>query len=338
MANVYVNFSLADGDNDGTTWANAFRTAAAFDAYLDTDAGDNDVVYVKESTWTLASACTAVNKTATTPVTIIGVKAATTNAPPVLTDWADANMDASANDDRPTFACGAYTLTFGYYYKVFNIRFTGTSSPVVASGRLSLMYNCKVSHDYNGLRTGLTAQLGARIIHCESRSGVYNGQRCFEFSSDTLFLFCRAYDGAVGYSNAGGQSQMLFCIAELCTTAGFDLGTRTDLLLINNSVHDCAIGFSATTSTAVCINNLLEGCTADGFKWTTQTDINFFLRNHGDDVRNTDMWDGVSETHPHADNWVTTGDPKYTGVGDLSLAADSPCIDAASALVLGVGV
>ena len=87
-----------------------------------------------------------------------------------------------------------------------------------------------------------------------------------------------------------------------------------------------------------CINNIMEGNDSDGFKWTTQTDSNFFWKNHGDDVRCTDMWDLVDTTTVFQDYEVSTGDPVFDVPGaDFALQNTSPNLDNGMSIILGVG-
>jgi hypothetical protein len=94
MADVYVDFDLGTGDNDGTTWANAYHTTTPVQFAL-TDAGAGGRVFIKSdadatSTGEETGAQTFVaGGTLGNPVSIVGVKPGTTNAPPVNTDILD---------------------------------------------------------------------------------------------------------------------------------------------------------------------------------------------------------------------------------------------------------
>jgi hypothetical protein len=107
--------------------------------------------------------------------------------------------------------------------------------------------------------------------------------------------------------------------------------------ILNNTFYGCGTAVTASTIRTCSINNIIEATTVDGFKWTTQTDCNFFWKNHGDDSRCTDMWNGVDTTTIFQDYAVSTGDPKFTVAGsDFSLQTTSPDIDTGMSLELGV--
>jgi hypothetical protein len=346
MANKYIDMDLGTGGNDGSSWANAYRTAAAVDAFFDTTVAAGDIVYVMQSTWTLTEncICTARDGTAIAPITIIGVKDGTTNEPPVLADWSDTNLDTPATDDRPTFACAAYALYTGDYWKFYNIRFTGSSSQMLVCYIGALFYNC---YGYNSSGTENRAVFtpsdgSARLIHTEIIST--NGYGISGSSATNItILFCYIHDSVIGinFPSHGYGSKILFNVIDTCTT-GINLVGATDVFLFGNSIYNTTTALAATTGyNAICINNIIHTAT-DGFKWTTQTDSNFFAYNHN---YCTDMYDGVEETViAHKDNYVTgSSDPLFvdvtgTGVTDLnfSLQAGSPCINAGMSIKLAV--
>ena len=335
VATMYVTPAGA-GAKTGATW-DAAMGEAEFEADLEAGAEAGDIYYVAGGNYTLDSAydASARDGTAIAPISIIGVITGTSNEPPVYADWADGNMAGGA-DDRPVFVCAANAVAFGDFYKTFNLAFTTTSVNGIQFGNNCIQFNCKVTQQGAADRIGYNLGGHGHAIYCEGCGLVGTGVvgKLFKLSNDTC-VFCWAHDGNTGYSMAVTRARVLFCIAEDCATVGIDVVANVALAL-NNSIHDCAIGIrgAATTGVAV-INNILEGCTTDGMIWSTQTDGNFFWKNHGDDARNNDMWDGVATTMPHMDAEVSTGDPLFDGDGNLSLGAGSPCINNAVTPILG---
>lgn len=337
-ANYFVTPAGANGKT-GADWENAMGEAE-FEADLEANAEPGDVYYIASGTYTLDSAydSSAKDGTAAAPISIIGVNSGLAGSGvPTYAQWADANIGGEA-DNRPVFACGANAVTFGDYYKVYNCAFTGEAANVVTFGSYNVMYNLKGSHSSSSAnRVMFVVALGTAAVLCEA-IGVTNFVCTgFNLGNTSKTIFCTAHDCNTGFSLGSNASSCLFCIAEDCATVGFSLSTRLASLIMNCTGNDCADGVTGSTGAGVFINNLLEGCTSDGFYWSTQSDVNFFIKNHGNDTRNTDMWDGVATTMPHMDPEVTSGDPKFTADGNLSLQSDSPCIDAALALTLGVG-
>ena len=56
MANYYADFDLGTGNDDGSTWANAFRTEGNWESFLEGTIAAGDIVYVMQSTCTADSA------------------------------------------------------------------------------------------------------------------------------------------------------------------------------------------------------------------------------------------------------------------------------------------
>jgi hypothetical protein len=98
MVEIYVDMDLASGLNDGTDWANAYQSITSA---LDGSASSGDNVWVRGTeTTTLAITLTG-GTTTGNPVRVFGVKAATTNEPPVTSDliagWRTGETRTEAN-------------------------------------------------------------------------------------------------------------------------------------------------------------------------------------------------------------------------------------------------
>lgn len=331
-ATMYVTPAGALGKT-GANWANAMGEAE-FEADLEANAEAGDIYYVASGAadgtsvpYTLDSAydSSARDGTVVAPISIIGVKFGTTAEPPVLADW-------GAALDRPHFVCAANAVTFGDYYKLYNLSWTGTAASTVLTGTNARVYNCKGANTYATARNALYVGAYGAVIKYEG-----TGANCWglRLGSPALALFCYLHDCYLGI-NTAANNFLLSNIIDTVTTGVFiedDLG----IIAINNTIYNSTTAISVGAGTGIFINNIIDTAT-DGFLWTTQTDINFFAYNHeGNNV--TDMWDLVEEAvTAHKDNWVTSGDPDFTNEagGDFSLEATSPCIDAGMAMSLGV--
>ena len=327
-ATMYVTPAGALGKT-GADWANAMGEAE-FEADLEAGAEAGDIYYVQAGTYTLDSSydSSARDATAVAPISIIGVKAATTAEPPAYSDWG-----VQSGTDMPTFACGAWTISFGDYYHVYNCKFTGTATAIVLFGVANIIVNC-IGNNTNG--TSRTAFYGGtydQFIFCTCTGAASAGIRL----SNGRCLFSYFYSLGTGAYSDSGNETFMFNVFDTCSVAGISTATRVNNFYSNNTFNDCAIGVSITTGWGIGINNIFEGCSGHGVLATTAFNCGYWHKNHGDDARNTDMWDGINEAIvAYMDNACSTGDPLFDAANfNNSLAAGSPCINNALTPVLG---
>lgn len=339
MALTYHHVTAAGaGLKNGSSWANAMGEAE-FETDLEGAVAGDDVYFVKAGTYTLDSAydSSARSGTATAPISIIGVKAATTNegASVVYSDWGQ-------GADRPFFDCATYQFKVGAYYIIRNIQIQGEAQYTMYTGTNCTVENCKFDQDIASSTNyySLLVYDYSRVINCEFVSAKASG--VFLYNQGCRAMFNYFHDMPDG---TGGNA--CWCDAALMTIAfnvfdnvrvGVFTGGYDYHAFLNNTFYDADTGVSGSDSySCIAINNVMEANTADGFYWSTQSNINFFWDNHGDDARCTDMWDGVDTTTIFQDYAVTTGDPKFTTAGsNFSLQTDSPCIDSGMSIGLGV--
>lgn len=338
MAVYYVTAAGA-GSKDGSTWGNALGEAE-FEASLEGAAAAGDIYYIMQGTYTLDSAydSSARDGTAAAPISLVGVKSGTTAEPPTIADLSDANL-SGGTDDRPLFACGANAVTFGDYYKLMCLSFTTTSAAGIALGAYAFGYNCKAINS-SGANDRLAWSTGADSAFVHSEGGGLPGTgvvcRAFSMASRGKILFCYAHDCRTGlYASSTSFYLAAFCVFEDISVNAVGCAVGIVPVLLNNTFNDCAVAVSAGASVVLAINNILEGCTTAGFSNSTQADMSFFLNNHGNDARNTDMWVNVATAFPHGDLNNTTGDPLFDADGNLSLQSGSPCRDAGVSAYLG---
>ncbi len=113
MAEIFVDMDLATGNDDGTTWEHAYQSLLSA---LDGSAVSGDNVWAK-GTETDASAARILvgGTTIGHPIRVFGVKAATTNEPPVQSDlipgWRTGESRTEANLAYNDGALPSYALT-----------------------------------------------------------------------------------------------------------------------------------------------------------------------------------------------------------------------------------
>jgi len=154
-ADWYIDNNIVGGDKSGDSWINSMDEAA-YEIHKEGALVAGDYHWIKDATYTLDSDIDSSLRdgTAVSPVLEIGVKAGTTNEPPVYSDW---SRDAA---DRPAFDCVTFQIKTGDYYKVQNIEFEGDNSTVLSVGFGCIVENCKFDNDYS---VGATARYGITL-------------------------------------------------------------------------------------------------------------------------------------------------------------------------------
>lgn len=338
MAVYYVTAAGA-GSKDGSTWGNALGEAE-FETSLEGAAAAGDIYYIMQGTYTLDSAYDSSSRdgTAAAPISLVGVKTGTTAEPPTIADLSDANLSGGA-DDRPLFECGANAVTFGDYYKLMCLRFATTAAAGIALGVYALGYNCRaINSSATNDRLAWSTGADSAFVCCEGGGLPGTGVVCraFSMASRSKILFCYAHDCRTGlYASSTSFYVAAFCVFEDCSLYGVASAVGIVATLLNNTFNDCVVAVKPGSGTIIAINNILEGCSTAGFSNSSQLDASFYLSNHGNDARNTDMWVNVATTFPHGDLNNTTGDPLFDGDGNLSLQSGSPCIGAGLSAILG---
>jgi parallel beta-helix repeat protein len=320
------------GAKDGAAWSSAFGTAE-LKTFLEGTVAAGNVIFMKPGTYTPGAAIDASGRDAsvTSPVAIIGVKDATTNEGSSVTgaDWI--SLGDTAN--MPLFDNGAYVVTFGDYYHLYNCKGTGTGVRVFVFGTYGRAYNLRVAN----------TDASSTDDYCLAGGNYSDFVRCFITSAKSRGLligytgraiacnFTDLPDATNGYGIMASTSNMIYgCVFTNCKFAAIHLAASAGSTIIGNTFYDNAIDINATTAgQALVINNLFDGTDATAVKWTTQTDNNFILWNHGSDARCTDYLSGVDATTVYQDYNVTTGDPlfKNPAADSLQLQDASPALN-----------
>ena len=217
MANVYVDLELATGDDDGSSWANAYQTMAAVAAGV--SAGD--IVYLQgDATGLSTQAWNFPHTDVNNPVIILGCKEGTSAEPPAQSDlvpgWrtgdASRAWEQTAGNAAPTIQLNSDTsqdvAIRGCLY-IYGVRmycdddFQFTSTSVGAS---IVLEECTIGVGQGGagdLRLQLTqngSQGHFRALNCEIDFGTNTGTALAETQGmDGEFIGC-VWNGADGQS------------------------------------------------------------------------------------------------------------------------------------------
>lgn len=232
MTTYYADFDLGTGDNDGTSWANAWRTMAyAIAGENGTAPAAGDTVYCR-GTDTLAA--TATN----------GINGDETNG---LVKWIGVNSSGNNDGTRAVLDCatgnfGALTCNGNFnLYENFEFKNSGNSSGRLGTGDDCVYINCSFNNNNALGFNGTTSATRTVLIRCCAYS---NGSDGFGTQSGCSFYFCSSYDnsqsgfdltnatssnligclsydnGNCGYENLAQISNLFNCVADGNTVAG----------------------------------------------------------------------------------------------------------------------
>lgn len=325
MTTYYADFDLGTGNNDGTSWANAWKTPA------DVIAGSNgsapaagDTVYTR-GTATLA---------ATVTNTLAGDE--TTG----LIKWIGCN--ASGNNDGTRTVIDANSGNFATWtqnagYNLFeNFRFTGSGNNdgFEGTGDDLVFVNCSFdnnnAHGWNGAgqdrcifircvaysngSNGFSGA-GARFIFCCSRGNTGNG---WYYNFASVWIGCLAYDNGGNGIDAFRQYGTAFnSVFDANTGNGIDILSGTNYVAailgcrITNHSGGGSIGLDANTEIVLYGWNYFENNTGDNVQNAT---LAFPISYNGaatnlEDLSNTEYgYVDISEDN-YATGYTDSGDP-----------------------------
>lgn len=341
----------APAGGDGSTWeVDGSGDSALNIAGLIADiaaAVPGDTYFLKPAdsgTITLtADIVTASDGTINAPISIVGVKAATTNIGAAIDD-----SDFPTGDDRP-FIDGEtlYNVEVDNWGAARNLRIESAYDHVLQIDGHGLVDNCWLHNDYgssDNRRCIYNNHIALKVIDCELISD--NG---FAAVLDTgaRFVFCYIHDcpdTTYGYLLIESYSTFLFCIFDTMYMGGRASDDAYDTFF-GCTFYNCDYGLrdiegSATAHGWVIINNIFSECDTEDITFDTAGMDSYIAYNHH--YNYTSIGSGIpiegTGDDLFCDWWLTTGDPKFTTAGsDFSLQSDSPCIGAGMKMELGVG-
>lgn len=314
MADYRVTVAGA-GNNSGSSWANAMAMAD-FETHAEGSAAAGDRYFVTTGTYTIGSAFDTSSQagTAVAPIWIIGVKVAAQESPDVT--------DFVTGDDRPLFAMEANLWKLGEYWRIYNLRFTGSHNDGMYLNYHNFAFNCKSS--CSGI-SSIEIEGDGSVVACEGTGGT----NALKLGPNCSCTACYLHDVTDGILSAGIHSMIFGSIIDTCSGDGIDINSRDHGRIINCTIYNCAKGISAanTATDWVILNNIIKcdvGGSQVGIDWTSQTWSNYLDFNcmdSDDPIQDTDVLVGFYDVY--ADPGMT--DP---GAGNFSVQSADPVNDA----------
>jgi len=316
------------GRDLGASWA--ADTAITLDTLGVSTLTAGDVIFVKGGTHTLHAAIdkSAMDGTAISPITIIGVKAGTTNVGSAVVE-SDFAADTS---DRAYISTATYAFKVGDFYIIKNLNVAGDATNLVNIGANSQIDWCRITQTSTSstARYMLSAGDGSIVARCEFIGAKSNGISILGGVRVKYNQFHNLKDATYGIGIL--ISDRGTCIANNVfsgvTTAISYAATRNHDIS-NNVFFNCATGLSGSTGYSLSVNNnIFDSVSVAGVVSTTQTDCNWYLANHGSNARCNLMWSGVDTVTVYKDFLQTTGNPLFAVPRtDFSLQALSPALN-----------
>lgn len=325
------------GLRNGVGWANAFDEPA-YEIWKEGVLLAGWAVWIMDGAYIADSDIdsNARDGTAVNPISEIGVKAGTTNEPPIHSDW---SIDEA---DKPFFDMVTFTFRIGRYERVRNISFQGSNTFMVYGDYYDVFENCKFDNDWVASANRMAIYTGGgnnKIYNCEITSANCTGIRLFNACTVKWCYIHDCPDAAFGtgiFFFNGGNNIIEYNIIADCEI-GIEGSADLENLVDNNTFYRNTIGISETTGYMwSIINNSFTDCPGGGIVWGVETDCNFIWNNHYNNcganvnVDNATLWQ---------DYEIVAGLALFTNPGvDFSVQAGSPLLNSAMSEILGVGL
>lgn len=327
---MYVTVSGA-GDNSGNSWANAMALSDfSTDFVNNAEAGDR--YFIKEGTYTLTGNLDGSSRSGTqqNPIKVIGVVSATTNEPPVASDYATGTA-------RPLISASTYSCAAGAYGNFKNMRIISAHSNGFYT-RNAHHENCFFSNTSGSAYPAVKIYSSVNFVNCEFTSS--NGPGVNNVFNGAGFNGCYFHDCGTNGTTIADRF-LNHCIFDTCTTGAL---VFSSILVQNCTFYNCTTGVLSNSSNNygnIYYNNVFDSCT-DGFKsnssGTVSGGVLFDYNNWSNNTHDMSWDNGSTEDNSAKGPNDTANTPNFTNAagGDFSLQSGSSLIDAGFSISLGV--
>ncbi len=322
MAEFYAT-SAGAGNELGGDWDNAFPKAA-METWLEDTANAGDILFIRGDITIISAISTVRDGTAALPITVRGVKAGTTNTPPVFNSTYGSS-DFPVDADRPILTFDANSFTFDDQWIIRDLIIIGTAASTIQSDQGSIVDNCKVTNTSSSAsRVGvnLSGSGQQRAISTEVTVPNSSGARGIALGFQGQAISCYVHDcntgTSMGVQLSQDGAQVINCVLDN-NVIGVEIGVSAPgCLIFNNTFFDCGTCVDGNTAvSAAIINNIFTEDVADGIgvAWDSAV-LNIWL--------NHNAWDmNVDVSNATKGEYAQEGDPGLNdpGAGDFSITS-----------------
>ena len=293
MPNLFAK-PIAAGLADGSSWPNCFGPAE-LDAWATAAALPDDDCYCLSGAYAMPAIVSGRDGSKATPIRLIGVK--------------NESMEWASGLERPAFAFGANIFQVDQWWKLHNLRISGSAATVARGNNGTVWTNCLIeSASLLAASQGLyLGDLGAKAVDCEVTNP--NGRGIFTVNS-TAITGCTVRDSLVGIRTNGDANTVAANLIYNCPTGVRISGNRIFNSYIGNTLYNGVTGFQSTLATAdrnLFLRNIIAGFTTPA-DWVANYESN--------------VWDW--------NVWWNSGTPVNVTKGPNAIDADPGFVDPAA--------
>lgn len=258
-------------------------TGSGVDTFLEQVVGGN-ITWVKSGTYTPAANIS------------VASTLSTSTAPSDFYGYTSTRGDTCTGTNRPLFAMGPNTATYGQYQNWRNFRVTGIGATIFAGGLGSHIYNCfGMNTSTSAGRAGLRCGQDGLMDNCEGVS--LAGPGLDSTNTGATITGCTSHDSAVGIGLGSSRIRCDGNVIFACSTAGVNASSASGTAYINantiygrESQEGIGVRIATNSPSTYIISNVIYGWTTGISQTTSQLKSNMgrnnVLYNNGTDATN----------------------------------------------------
>lgn len=172
--------------------------------------------------------------------------------------------DNPTGDNRPLCAVGANSFQFNEFFKIINVRFTGTNTFVLRTDGNSAIINCKANNSSGTANRSafyIVDDVGL-IYDSEGISANGEGLEIASAGNRLVISHCYFHDSDTGMNIDSVYVRVMFCILDTCASDGINYSNSIYSFVINCTFYNCTTAALTTSSTSNVLwyNNQFVSC------------------------------------------------------------------------------